>query len=80
MDHTGGRLCYRTEKVAQIAMACCILHNFCRRKGIQEPTRRNDDDASETFVNLGMHAVRDAETETIDNIAKQQRASIVLNL
>ena len=33
LDHTGGRLCYSPDKVAKITMACCILHNICRKNG-----------------------------------------------
>jgi len=33
LDHTGGTLCYTPEKVAKITIACCVLHNICRRRG-----------------------------------------------
>ena len=36
LDHSGGRLCNQPEKAAQITLACFILHNFCRRKGVPD--------------------------------------------
>ena len=33
LDHTGGTLCYSPSKVAKITIACCVLHNICRRGG-----------------------------------------------
>ena len=33
LDHTGGSLCYAPGKVGKLVMACCILHNICRRNG-----------------------------------------------
>ena len=33
LDHTGGRMCYRPERVSKIILTCCMLHNICRRNG-----------------------------------------------
>ena len=35
LDHTGGTLCYSPAKSAKIIVACCILHNICRRNGTE---------------------------------------------
>ena len=37
LDHTGGRLCYTPAKAARITIACCVLHNICRRNGTPMP-------------------------------------------
>lgn len=33
LDHTGGALCYRPDRVCKIVVTCCMLHNICRRNG-----------------------------------------------
>ena len=35
LDDSGGILCYTPQKVCQITMACCVLHNLCLDAGIQ---------------------------------------------
>ena len=32
-DHPGGTPCYSPSQVAKITIACCVLHNICRRSG-----------------------------------------------
>ena len=34
MDHTGGYLCYLPSKAAKLTIACCVLHNICRKNNI----------------------------------------------
>ena len=38
LDHTGGHLCYRPEKVSKMMIVCCMLHNICQRNGIPIPS------------------------------------------
>ena len=53
LDHTGGRLCYTPAKAARITLACCVLHNICRRNATPMPVGLPDIaplvDTSETF-------------------------------
>lgn len=35
LDASGGRLLYDPEKVCQIILACCVLHNLCLNNGIE---------------------------------------------
>ena len=35
LDRTGGALLYRPEKVAQITVVCCILHNIAKCHGLE---------------------------------------------
>ncbi|XP_042565818.1 putative nuclease HARBI1 [Clupea harengus] len=35
LDASGGRLLYDPEKVYQISLACCVLHNICLSHGIE---------------------------------------------
>lgn len=35
LDRTGGALLYSPEKVAQITVVCCILHNIAKRHGLE---------------------------------------------
>lgn len=56
LDKSGGYLCYRPEKVAKIALSCCILHNLCRRRNVPMPNlpESNDvihDDSDEASSN-----------------------------
>nr|XP_033813652.1 putative nuclease HARBI1 [Geotrypetes seraphini] len=54
LDHSGGQLLYRPEKVAQIFVACCMLHSLAVRKHqplpdppqqqLQQPPDGDDDD------------------------------------
>lgn len=46
MDASGGRLLYDPEKVCQIILACCVLHNICLSHGIEleEDEMRIDQD------------------------------------
>ena len=39
LDASGGRLLYDPEKVCQIILACCVLHNICLSHGIEEKTK-----------------------------------------
>src|SRR4029434_11328929 len=46
LDAQGGRLLYDPEKVCQIILACCVLHNICVSHGIElgENEMRMDQD------------------------------------
>ncbi|XP_049445652.1 uncharacterized protein LOC125896823 [Epinephelus fuscoguttatus] len=35
LDRTGGALLYRPEKVAQIVVTCCMLHNIAKQHGLE---------------------------------------------
>ena len=80
LDHSGGRLCYQPEKAAQITLACFILHNFCRRKGVpeQELSRCSNNGVS-TSDSVAL-SDENSETENNDHDGKQVRASIARNL
>lgn len=47
LDGSGGRLLYDPEKVCQIILACCVLHNICLSHGLElenEELRMEQDD------------------------------------
>ncbi|KAL7395134.1 hypothetical protein ABVT39_010761, partial [Epinephelus coioides] len=35
LDRTGGALLYRPEKVAQIVLTCCMLHNIAKQHRLE---------------------------------------------
>jgi len=35
LDRTGGALLYKPEKVAQIVVTCCMLHNIAKQHGLE---------------------------------------------
>ena len=67
LDHTGGTLCYKPDKVCKIIMTCCVLHNICRRNGTPLI-----DDAEEPEI------ISDDTTESATNISgERQRQRLV---
>ena len=70
LDHTGGYLCYTPTKVAYITVACCVLHNICRRNGNPLP-----DDGLHEPVLIDMDNV--FEGISSDLSGSQQRDRIV---
>ena len=71
LDYSGGRLCYQPEKAARITLACFILHNFCRCKGVleQELSRCSNNGAS-TSESMALSG-ENSETENNDHDGKQ---------
>lgn len=37
LDAAGGMLLYRPEKICQIVLACCVLHNIAMARGVPAP-------------------------------------------
>lgn len=70
LDHTGGAMCYKPEKVCRIILACCILHNICRRNG----TPLYGDDGTETDFDSASDDLTSDETTPS---GEQQRARLV---
>uniref|UniRef100_A0A3B4VLK6 DDE Tnp4 domain-containing protein n=1 Tax=Seriola dumerili TaxID=41447 RepID=A0A3B4VLK6_SERDU len=44
LDRTGGALLYSPQKVAQITIVCCILHNIVKRQGIEHDAMDVEED------------------------------------
>uniref|UniRef100_A0A3B4TDM9 DDE Tnp4 domain-containing protein n=1 Tax=Seriola dumerili TaxID=41447 RepID=A0A3B4TDM9_SERDU len=44
LDRTGGALLYSPQKVAQITIVCCILHNIAKRQGIEHDAMDVEED------------------------------------
>uniref|UniRef100_A0A673AUM4 Putative nuclease HARBI1 n=1 Tax=Sphaeramia orbicularis TaxID=375764 RepID=A0A673AUM4_9TELE len=42
LDRTGGALLYRPEKVAQIVVTCCMLHNIAKLHGLEHDAMPED--------------------------------------
>lgn len=54
LDRTGGALLYSPEKVAKIAIVCCMLHNIAKRHGLEHAAveMEEDDDDDDHYHGL----------------------------
>ncbi|KAI2662174.1 hypothetical protein H4Q32_000957 [Labeo rohita] len=74
LDASGERLLYDPEKVCQIILACCVLHNMCLNHGIElleEEMRMDEDDHPPLPADRNAHITALRRREVIHQLYQQ---------
>ena len=76
LDASGGRLLYDPEKVCQIILACCVLHNICLSHGIElgeDEMRMDQDDHPPIPAGWNTHITALRRRELIHQLYQQYK-------